>query len=158
MNIRIKPWAVALMISLTALAAQASSFKQLDKASAKQLLDVANYKKPTVVVLWSSDCGHCKRNLAMLQDLIKRDKTLHVVTVAVEPETAALAPILDRNNMPATQRYAYGHDNPDALAYALDPNWAGELPRTYLFNGVGGKQALSGVLSPKMVETALKAP
>lgn len=156
MKTRIKPWAAALLMSLVTLTAQASSFKHLDKAAAKQLLETANYKQPTVVVLWSSDCGHCKKNLAMLQGLIKRDKAVRVVTVAVEPETPALAPILDRNNMPA-ERYAYGNDNPDALAYALDPNWAGELPRTYLFNGAGGKQAVSGVLTPASVEKALKA-
>lgn len=156
MSTLIKPWATALLLSLATLAAHAASFKHLDKATAKQLLETANYKQPTVVVLWSSDCGHCKKNLAMLQDLIKRDKTLRVVTVAVEPETAVLAPILDRNNMPA-ERYTYGSDNPDALAYALDPNWAGELPRTYLFNGAGGKQAVSGVLTPQTVEKALKA-
>jgi hypothetical protein len=57
--------------------------------------------------------------------------------------------------MPA-ERYTYGADNPEALAYALDPNWAGELPRTYLFNGAGGKQAVSGVLTSQAVEKALK--
>lgn len=151
-----KPWIASAWMALLAVAAQATTFTHLDRASAKRLLEATNYKQPTVVVLWSSDCGHCKKNLAMLKVLIKQDKALRVVTVAVEPETAALAPILDRNNMPA-ERYAYGSDNPDALAYALDPNWAGELPRTYLFNGAGGKQAVSGVLPPGWVEKTMKA-
>lgn len=156
MNSRMKPWIIGALFAIAAVAAHASTFKHLDRASAKQLLEAGNYKQPTVVVLWSSDCVHCKKNLATLRALIKQDKALRVVTVAVEPETAVLAPILDRNNMPA-ERYAYGNDNPDALAYALDPNWAGELPRTYLFNGAGGKQAVSGVLTPGWVEKTLKA-
>lgn len=156
MNLRMKTWIAGALMTLVAMTAQSSTFKQLDRARAKQLLEAGAYKQPTVVMLWSSDCAHCKKNLAMLQGLIKRDKALRVVTVAVEPETAVLAPILDRKNMPA-ERYAYGGDNPDALAYALDPNWAGELPRTYLFNGAGGKQAVSGVLTPEAVEKALKA-
>lgn len=155
MKTRIKNGFALLLIGLVAAAAQASSFKHLDREQAKQLLEPAHYKQPTVVLLWSSDCVHCKKNLAMLRGMIKRNKAMRVLTVAVEPETAALAPILDRHNMPA-ERYAYGADNPEALAYALDPNWAGELPRTYLFNGAGGKQAVSGVLTSQGVEKALK--
>jgi len=155
MKTRIKNGLVGSWIGLVAVLAQASSFQHLNREQAKQLLEPAHYKQPTVVVLWSSDCVHCKKNLAMLQGLIKRNKAVRVLTVAVEPETTALAPILDRHNMPA-ERYTYGADNPEALAYALDPNWAGELPRTYLFNGAGGKLAVSGVLTSQGVEKALK--
>lgn len=143
-----------LLAGLLALPLQAAPFKQLDRVAAKQLLDPAQYQQPTIVALWSSDCTHCKKNLGVLSKLVQSNKKVRVITVAVEPETAALAPILDRNKMP-TERYAYSNENPDAIAYAIDPKWAGELPRTYLFNGVGGKEAVSGVISVEWVNKAL---
>lgn len=149
--------AAGLLASLVALPLYAASFKPLDRATAKHLLDPASYQQPTVVMLWSSDCTHCKKNLSMLSAMLQSKKKMRVITVAVEPESAALAPILDRNKMP-DERYAYGSENPDAIAYAIDPNWAGELPRTYLFNGAGRKEGVSGVLTEQMVSKALSRP
>ncbi|MDE2594830.1 MAG: hypothetical protein KGL57_11385 [Burkholderiales bacterium] len=148
---------MASVLALSALPLYAAPFKPLDRATAKHLLDPATYQQPTIVVLWSSDCTHCKKNLGMLSKLVQSNKKVRVITVAVEPETAALAPILDRNKMP-DERYAYGNENPDAIAYAMDPAWAGELPRTYLFNGAGRKEGVSGVLTEQMVSKALSRP
>ncbi|MGE5453330.1 MAG: TlpA family protein disulfide reductase [Acidobacteriota bacterium] len=146
--------AAGLLAGMTALPVHAAAFKALDRAAARQLLDAAHYAQPTVVALWSSDCTHCKKNLRVLSELVQRHKQVRVITVAVEPETAVLAPILDRNHMPA-ERYAYGSENPDAIAYAIDPKWAGELPRTYLFNGTGGKEAVSGEITMESLDRAL---
>ena len=61
--------------------------------------------------------------------------------------------MLDRYAI-AGPRYAYGNDSPEAIAYAIDPNWAGELPRTFLFNGNGKKEKISGVISPQIAAKA----
>lgn len=137
-----------------ALPLQAAEFTPLDRAAAGKLLDPQSYAQPTVVALWSSDCSHCRKNLELLAKLSKSNKRLQVITIAAEPETAALAPILDRYRLPGA-RYAYGSGNPDAIAYAIDPTWAGELPRSFLFNGVGGKEKISGVISKPAAEKAL---
>lgn len=139
---------------MIALPLQAVEFTPLDKATARQLLDPASHRQPTVVALWSSDCSHCKKNLQLLSTLVKSNPRLRVITLAAEPETAILAPMLDRYSLPGP-RYAYGSDNPDAIAYAIDPSWAGELPRSFLFNGRGQKEKVSGVISVQTAEKAL---
>ena len=149
-----KKYTLAFLAGLIALPLQAAQFIPLDKASARQLLDPASYRQPTIVALWSSDCSHCKRNLQVLAALLKSNKKLRVITVAAEPETAVLAPMLEPYQLPGP-RYAYGNDSPEAIAYAIDPNWAGELPRTFLFNGAGQKEKVSGVISRQMAEKAL---
>ena len=133
--------------------AQAADFTPLSKSTAAQLLDPANHRQPTIVTLWSSDCSHCKKNLQLLSTLVKSNKQLRVITVAAEPDSAILGPLLDRFQLPGP-RYAYGSDNPDAIAFAIDPSWAGELPRTFLFNGAGQKEKVSGVISAQMAEKA----
>ena len=149
-----KKSAFAFLACLIAMPLQAADFTPLDKATARQLLDPASHRQPTVVALWSSDCSHCKKNLQLLSTLVKSNRRLRVITLAAEPETASLGPLLDRFQLPGP-RYAYGSDNPDAIAYAIDPSWAGELPRTFFFNGAGQKEKVSGVISAQMAEKTL---
>lgn len=144
----------ALGLGLFALAAAATGFTPLDKATARALADSTSHRRPTVVALWSSDCVHCKKNFRLFTDLAKADKTLVLISVATEPDNPALAPLLDRAKLPG-QRYAYGDEAPEALAYALDPAWHGELPRTLVFDGKGGRIALTGVLDEKTLRRAL---
>lgn len=135
-------------------AASAPDLLPLDKAHASQLLNAAQYKRPTLVVLWSSDCGHCKRNLQWLHQRWQQGVQPDLITVAVEPEQSGLAGMLGRYALPG-RHYVYGPALPEALSYALDPNWAGELPRSYVFNGQGKRTAVSGVLNDKVLKAAL---
>jgi len=133
--------------------AVAADFLPLDRAVARQLLNPENHRQPTVVALWSADCGYCKQNLQLLSRLAKSNKRLRVITVAAEPASAQHGPMLSAYALSGA-RYAYGSDSPEAIAYALDPSWAGELPRTFMFNGAGHQEKVSGVISVATVEKA----
>jgi thiol-disulfide isomerase/thioredoxin len=130
------------------------SFRPIDRDAARGLTDAKAYAAPTIVALWSSDCVHCKSNLALFARMAKAEARLRVITVAVEPASTELAAPLDRLAVPGT-RFAYGPDAPEALAYALDSKWHGELPRTLFFDGRGGKAAVSGVVDEAKARQAL---
>jgi thiol-disulfide isomerase/thioredoxin len=129
----------------------AADFTLLDRQMAKRLLDPDNHHQPTVIALWSSDCNYCKKNLKLLSGLAKKNRKLQLITVAAERESAQLSPMVASYGL-AGSRYAYGADNPDAIAYAIDPKWGGELPRTFVFDGRGGKVIVAGVISSSNVE------
>lgn len=137
-----------------ALPAGAADFTPLDRQRARALSDPGQHRQPTIVALWAADCSHCKKNLSLFASMARSDKRLRVITVAAEPATPALGPLLDQYNLPGP-RYAYGNDAPEALAYALDPAWAGELPRTFLFDGKGREKRISGVLNPEDARRAV---
>jgi thiol-disulfide isomerase/thioredoxin len=141
----------ALLFLIAAGPLAAADFTPLDRLAAKQLLNPDSHRQPTIVALWSSDCNYCKKNLTLLSRLAKRNKQLRLITVAAEPETAQLLPILNPYGLTGP-RYAYGTDNPEAIAYAIDPKWGGELPRTFLFDGHGGKEVIAGVIATGTVE------
>lgn len=128
-----------------AAAAANAGFVTLDRAGARALVDPGTHARPTVLALWSLECVHCKKNLALFGQLAKSHGGFEVLTLAVEPPAAGLAEVLERFEVPGA-RYAYGSDMPEALAYAIDPNWRGELPRTLFFDGRGGVVAVSGVV------------
>jgi thiol-disulfide isomerase/thioredoxin len=144
---------LALIFLFAAGPLAAADFTPLDRLAAKKLLSPESHQQATIVALWSSDCSYCKKNLKLLSWLAKSNKHLRVITVAAEPESAQLWPMLKAYAL-SGPRYAYGTDNPDAIAFAIDTNWGGELPRTFLFDGRGGKEVIAGVISTGSVEKA----
>jgi hypothetical protein len=143
----------ALLFLIAAGPLAAADFTLLDRQSAKKLLSPESHQQPTIVALWSSDCNYCKKNLKLISGLTKGNKKLRVITVAAEPESAQLWPMLKPYAL-SGPRYAYGTDNPEAIAYAIDPKWGGELPRTFLYDGRGGKEVVAGVITTSVVEKA----
>jgi len=131
----------------------AADFTPLDRLAAQKLLSPESHRQATIVALWSSDCNYCKKNLKLLSSLAHRNQKLRVITIAAEPESPELWPMLKPYAL-AGPRYAYGTDNPEAIAYAIDAKWGGELPRTFLFDGRGGKQTVAGVISIDSLEKA----
>lgn len=149
-----KKFALTALALLAAAPLWAADFVALDRAAARSLTDAAKHRQPTIVALWSSDCVHCKKNLRLFVDLAKADKRIKLVSIATEPESREIKEMLDAIPL-AGERYAYGSEAPEALAYAIDPTWRGELPRTFLFDGKGGKVAVSGTVDQDAVHKAL---
>ena len=138
----------------TGAASDAGSFTLLDRYAARAVAAPRSDARPTVVALWASDCAYCKQNLRTLAVLAKANPQLRIVTVAAEQPSPATRPELDKTGV-KSERLAYGDDVPEALAYAIDPHWRGELPRTYLFDGKGGLQIRSGVIDAAGFKAAL---
>lgn len=136
---------VLISLLLACTAGFATAFVSLDRKSARLLTNEATYSAPTIVALWSTDCPHCKKNLGLFADMVRADARVRLITVAVEPLSAEVAASLDRLKVPG-MRYAYGPDAPEAIAFALDPRWRGELPRTLFFDGRGNRVAISGAV------------
>jgi thiol-disulfide isomerase/thioredoxin len=146
---------LAVLLVTLATGAAAADFTSLDRPTGRNLTAAASHTRPTVVALWASDCVYCKKNLRTLAALAKANRQLRIITVATEVPGPATRPEIDKTGVPG-ERYAYGDDVPEALAYALDPHWRGELPRTYLFDGKGGVQAVSGVIDAAGCRAALQ--
>ncbi|PWB53347.1 MAG: hypothetical protein C3F18_07445 [Nitrosomonadales bacterium] len=144
-----------LLVLACMKAAAAEPFLALDRQGARSLVDANSHALPTIIALWSSDCSHCKNNLKLFARMAAANPRLRLITIAVEPLSEELAVPLDRLGIPGA-RYAYGPESPDALAHALDPKWRGELPRTLLFDGNGGKEAVSGVMDEQGVRRHLR--
>lgn len=130
------------------------ALQTLDREQARRLVDPDVHSVPTIVALWSMDCPHCKHTLRLYAELAGRHPDLRLVTVAAEPLAEDMRVVLDGLGVPGP-RYAYGSDMPEALAFALDPRWRGELPRTLFFDGRGGRAAVSGVRDEEFVRRAL---
>ncbi|NMG75537.1 TlpA family protein disulfide reductase [Aromatoleum diolicum] len=145
---------LAALLCSSATIYAADDFIALDRAGATRVVNAASHTKPTIVALWSSECIHCKKNLKLFADMARVHPQLKLITIAVEPMEEGLAEPLDRLGVSGS-RFAYGAEAPEALAHALDPKWRGELPRTILFDGRGGKVAFSGIITETIARASL---
>lgn len=140
-------WLYSLCL-ITSLAAAQAPIEVLDKVQARLLVDPNQHQQPTLLALWSLECAYCKKNLTQFGELLRQYPDIQLLTLASEPATGEHAALLQKLALPG-RHFAYGNEAPEALAFAIDPNWRGELPRTLLFDGKGGRQALSGVIEPQ---------
>jgi hypothetical protein len=118
-----------------------------ESASAPQL--AASQKgKPFVLVVWSLDCIYCKRNFEAIGKLRARHPDLRVVTLAMDSPDALpqVQQLLQRVRL-TRNAWVFGNEPQERLRYAVDPDWMGEMPRTYFYRPDGQRQGVSGVIS-----------
>jgi len=118
-----------------------------DSGSAAQLT-AGQQGKPFVLVVWSLDCIYCKRNFEAIGKLQARYPALRVVTLAMDSPEAMpqVQQLLQRVSL-TRNAWVFGREPQERLRYAVDPDWMGEMPRTYFYRADGQRQGVSGVIS-----------
>jgi len=96
-------------------------------------------RKATILNVWASWCGSCKRELPMLVDLghALEHENVGVVFVTVDepearPNAVALLETLDPKPVSYIATGAFG-----LFKRAVNPSWKGALPATVLYDGQG---------------------
>ncbi|MGL4410021.1 MAG: TlpA family protein disulfide reductase [Zoogloea sp.] len=145
--------ALLLVLPLGALAGGAGGFTPLDRQQAAALMQPAQYREPTLIALWSSECAYCQQNLQVLARLQRQHPEVRIITLAVEAPGPELTRLYQRSGLRGVH-YAYTDPVPESLNSAVDKNWGGELPRSYLFKQQEARGAVSGRLEVKAVEAA----
>lgn len=109
---------------------------------------------PFVLALWSLDCRYCRHDLAMLGRLKTAHPRLRLVLVATDTPArrAEIAPALDALQLGAEESWIFADAFVERLHHEIDPQWLGELPRTYFYAGDGSRIGISGNLDEAAVE------
>ncbi len=134
----------------------AAEMSWFDSASLPQLAS-SQQGKPFVLVVWSLDCGYCKRNFEAISKLHARHPALRVVTLSMDGPAARqqVQQRLERTRL-TRNAWMFGNEAQERLRYALDPDWMGETPRTYFYRADGQRRGVSGVISPSDWTTHLR--
>ncbi|MCO4890614.1 hypothetical protein MKD50_14640 [Cupriavidus sp. WGtm5] len=145
--------AAALTAAVTACALMLGTANAADRVAVFESASAARIAasqqgKPFVLVVWSLDCVYCKRNFEALGKLRARHPDLRVVTLATDSADASqqVQKMLERVRL-TRNAWVFGHEPQERLRYAVDPDWMGEMPRTYFYRADGQRQGVSGVIS-----------
>lgn len=109
--------------------------------------------KPFLLSLWSIDCAPCRLELKILGELKRKDPSFPLVLISADSlehrETAFY--ILEEYSLEKQVSWMFADNFSEPLRYSIDPNWYGELPRSYLFDSSHNAVAHSGVLTEKQL-------
>ncbi|WP_444994358.1 TlpA family protein disulfide reductase [Aliikangiella sp. IMCC44359] len=106
-----------------------------------------------IMVLWSIECTPCRAELALLSKIKKQYPQLNIALIATNDINAEieLNKILQQSGLDQTNNWAFSPDQYQALKYQIDPDWYGEMPRSYFYNSNHQRLAISGKLTQEMI-------
>ena len=141
-----RAWSVLLFLVLAtpALARGIETFEQGSFAA------VQNRHADSVVllVIWSIECSHCKHDLARISERLRERPDLRVELIATDPPALrdAVRSTLKELGLAGAPSWQFGPAPAPRLRAAIDPEWFGELPRSYLLGPDGTRMGISGRL------------
>jgi thiol-disulfide isomerase/thioredoxin len=113
--------------------------------------------KRWLMVLWSLDCPACFKELKLIQtlQLEHNGKALNVIfinaddTDEVNLERQQVLVSYEMNNF---TNFYFTDGQGDLNRYQIDPQWYGELPRSYFVDELGKPHGKSGLLDEKLIK------
>lgn len=143
--------AVAMLLSLQSAAAQ--ELKPFQRGSQQQVVAM-RAGKPFVVAFWSVNCTYCGAELAMFGKLLKKYPALDLVLVSTDTpaDDMEIAAVLEKHALGRAEAWVFADSHADRLRFEVDPEWYGELPRTYFHAAKEGVRAASGKIEQADVE------
>ncbi|MCO7225147.1 hypothetical protein [Pleionea sp. CnH1-48] len=121
-------------------------------------LKASNKDKRWVLLLWSQDCEPCLDELDMLSKL-KSNMLGQVVLLNTNDASVLIdegKQIIEQLKLSSTTNFFFTPGKGKKLKYLLDPDWSGELPRSYFVDEDGNMLAKSGMIKEKHLKAWIK--
>ncbi len=148
--------AVLLFFSAPAAADQfkaftVKSFEQIKASYAGQEL---------LLVLWSVDCPPCLVELDFMRRLVELNPDIPYVLISTDPinDSETSSRLLEDFGLSETESWMFADSFVERLRLSIDPNWYGELPRSYFFDVNNKMRSHSGILSKELLSGWFTTP
>jgi thiol-disulfide isomerase/thioredoxin len=155
-----------LLLALSTSCAHAAPETQPLLRGSYQKIVAAYAGKPFIVAMWSLSCIHCGADLEIFGRLARKYSAFNLVLISTDtPEQEAIiARTLKRYDVGLTgqkrpgriESWVFADSYTERLHFEIDPQWYGELPRTYFYDANGKAVAISGVLNEAQTERWLR--
>ena len=101
-----------------------------------------------LMVLWSVDCTPCIEELPALGKFHQLHPKANVVMVSTDTENQEkdIQQLMNKYGLDDIQQWVFFGASVQAIRFAIDPVWYGELPRSYFHHKNHKRQAKSGRL------------
>ncbi len=144
---------LAVLLGLALAQGGSGSIQPFDSATFAKIKE--RYTTETVLVLiWSLDCHHCKDGMARAASLHAKHPDLNLVLVNVDAQEAApeVERIISTLRLDSAENWQFTDIPAPRLRATIDPEWYGELPRSYLIDDSGKARGFSGRVAPTLLE------
>jgi len=137
---------VALLM-LAPLAAAEMKLSDFKVESYKKI--VARYQGSSfLMVLWSVDCPPCIEELSILGKFHQLHPEANLVMISTDDKYHKndIQQLMHEHSLDDIQQWVFSGVPLQAIRYAIDPTWYGELPRSYFHHKQHKRQVKSGRL------------
>ncbi len=107
-----------------------------------------------LALLWSVDCPPCMKELALVQKLQQKQKNLAVVIINTDTEESSeqeRADIIKHFKLMNLKNFHFTQGQEAQQRYQVDPQWFGELPRSYFIDEQGKFHGKSGLIAEELL-------
>lgn len=107
-----------------------------------------------LALLWSVDCPPCMKELALVQKLHQKQKNLAVVIINTDTDESSekeRADIIKHFKLVDLKNFHFTEGQEAQQRYQVDPQWFGELPRSYFIDEKGSFHGKSGLIAEKLL-------
>ncbi len=150
MKLRTSLLILPLLITWLIAPAQAGEavLKHFVSGSYQQLLE-KHSGKPVMLVIWATTCSTCMKKMSLLKQLQENHKDIEIIMLSVDDlaDAKQAQAILAQHGLNDLENWIFADENAQRLRYEIDPQWFGELPRTYFLDGKHQREGISGALS-----------
>jgi thiol-disulfide isomerase/thioredoxin len=138
---------------LVAAAAGADELRVFD-AHSMQAIEEEHAGTPFLVAVWATDCPPCRHEIALLSGFAADHPEVPVVLIATDPpdNAGAVKQVLASFALPGADAWRFGDAGAERLRYAIDPDWRGEMPRSYFYDEDGDRVGISGPISTELLQ------
>jgi hypothetical protein len=126
--------------------------------NARKAIETKYLNQPLIISFWSIDCRYCVNDLKKLGKILTKNTSVKLVTVCVDGKESAKKAkgILSQANLSQHEQYQFAEADEEGLRYNIDPNWYGELPRTYFYDARHQVTPISGKVSNAFLDKWFK--
>jgi hypothetical protein len=156
-------WWLPILLFISSPVWAGPEIHTLQRGSYRQIL-AAHQGKPLIVAMWSVSCTHCSADLEIFRKLARQYPAFNLVLISTDtPDVQAeIAGILGKYSLLGAGRgkvesWVFADSFSERLRYEIDPQWYGELPRTYFIDANGKTRGVSGVLNEQATEQWVRA-
>ena len=144
--------AVAVLTLSLSTPLQAEEIKPFVRGTLADI--VTQYQnKAFIVSYWSVDCPPCYKELSMWSGLTNQYPDLPVVLVSTDGMEAKAVVRTTRHTLGVAHLPSWLFaESAERLRFEIDPQWYGELPRTYFYDSSGSRVGVSGLIKRQRVE------
>lgn len=103
--------------------------------------------------LWSVDCPPCMVEMQFMAELIQLNPDIPYVLVSADPidQRDYSVEFLEDVGLGDKESWMFADSFVERLRFSIDPNWYGELPRSYFFDSDHAMKSHSGIVSEELL-------
>ncbi|NQY62516.1 MAG: redoxin domain-containing protein [Alteromonadaceae bacterium] len=108
-----------------------------------------------LALMWSVDCPPCIKELAQISKMYQQNPSLPVILINTDGDdelTEERETLIAKYQLNSLTQFYFIDGEAARSRYLIDPNWYGELPRSYFYNANGERIERSGLVSEDLLK------